>query len=115
MTLNIEKINNRPRSGVLWLLQENWLGARVVIGSPISRGAVLPIVFFLVAGIISPANAQTETGTVYGSVADPTGAVVPNAVIRLIDIDRGLQIEVPTGSGGFYTFASVRPGHYRME
>jgi Carboxypeptidase regulatory-like domain/TonB dependent receptor len=86
-----------------------------VIRSPSSRGAFLPIAFLLVASIISPANAQTETGTVYGSVADPTGAVVPNAVIRLIDVDRGTQSEVATRSTGFYTVASVPPGHYRLE
>jgi len=46
---------------------------------------------------------------------DPTGAIVRDALVRLIDIDRGSQTEVATGSGGFYTFASVRPGRYRME
>ena len=86
-----------------------------MIRSPSSRGAVLPIVLLLVAGIISPAHAQTESGTIYGSVTDPTGAVVPSATIRLIDTDRGLKSEVATGSSGFYSFPNVRPGHYRME
>jgi len=70
-------------------------------------------VFCLVLG--PDAHAQTETATIRGSVTDPTGAVVPNAMVRLIDIDRGIQSEVATGNSGFYTFASVRPGHYRME
>ena len=61
------------------------------------------------------AHAQTETASIRGSVTDPTGAVVPNATVRLIDVDRGSRTEVPTASGGFYTFASVRPGNYRME
>src|SRR5271167_199471 len=80
-----------------------------------SRVAVLPIVFFLVASIVSPAHGQTETGTIYGSIIDPTGAVIPNATVRLIDADHGIQAEVATGSGGFYSFASVRAGHYQME
>jgi Carboxypeptidase regulatory-like domain/TonB dependent receptor-like, beta-barrel len=83
--------------------------------SPSSRLAVLSIVFFLVAGVVSPANGQTETATIYGSVTDPTGAVVPSATVRLIDTDRGLKSEVATGSSGFYSFPDVRPGHYRME
>ncbi len=115
MRLNFEKINNRPRSGEYYRYSKKTGWGRVVIRSPSSRGAVLSIVFFLAPGIISPATAQTETGTVYGSVADPTGAVVPNAAIRLIDIDRGTQTEVATGNSGFYSFADVRPGHYRME
>jgi len=61
------------------------------------------------------AHAQTETGSVYGSVADPSGAVVPNASVRLIDVDRGTQTQLATGSRGSYSFPTVRPGHYRME
>jgi hypothetical protein len=64
---------------------------------------------------IATADCQTETGTIYGSVTDPTGAVVPSATVHLIDVDRGTKSEVATGSGGFYTFAGVHPGHYRME
>lgn len=83
--------------------------------SPSSRLAIFQILFLLATGMISPAHAQTETGTIYGSVTDPTGAVVGNATVRLIDIDRGIQAEIATASIGFYTFAGVRPGHYRME
>jgi hypothetical protein len=35
--------------------------------------------------------------------------------VRLIDINRGTQAEVATGSSGFYTFAGVRPGQYKIE
>jgi hypothetical protein len=65
--------------------------------------------------MISLAHGQTETGGIYGSVIDPTGAVVPTATVRLIDVDRGLKTEVATGNSGFYTFANVRPGHYKIE
>ena len=79
------------------------------------RHVVLVLSLLLFASLSRPAHAQTETGTIHGSVTDPTGAVVVNAALRLIDIDRGIQSEVATGNGGLYTFASVRPGHYRME
>jgi hypothetical protein len=82
---------------------------------PSSYLAVLSVAFFLVAALTSPAYAQTETGTIYGSVSDPTGAVVPSATVRLIDVDRGIKTEVATGNGGFYSFGNIRPGHYRME
>jgi len=73
----------------------------------------LAVVFCLLLG--PDAHAQTETASIRGSVTDPTSAVVFNATVRLIDVDRGSQTEVATGNAGFYTFASVRPGHYRME
>ena len=79
------------------------------------RSVLLPVVFFLAAGIPSPAHGQTETSTIYGSVTDPTGAVVPKAAVRLIDTDRGAQSEVATATTGFYSFPSVRPGRYRMD
>jgi Carboxypeptidase regulatory-like domain/TonB dependent receptor len=73
----------------------------------------LVIVVCLVLG--PDACGQTETATIRGSVTDPTGAVVPGTTVRLIDIDRGPQTDGATGTGGLYTFASVRPGHYRIE
>src|ERR1700751_1410263 len=82
---------------------------------PSSRAVVVPIIFFLLAGSGSAAHGQKETGTIYGLVFDPTGAVVPSATVRLIEVDRGLKVEASSGNNGFYTFASVRPGHYRME
>jgi len=74
--------------------------------------AVLAVLLLLA---VLPAHGQTETGTIYGSVTDPTGAVVPSATIHLIDVERGIKIEVATGSSGFYSLADVRPGRYQME
>jgi hypothetical protein len=82
---------------------------------PSSSLPALFLVLSLVAALNVPVYGQAETGTIYGSVTDPTGAVVPGATVRLIDIDRGIKIEVATGNSGFYALASVRPGHYQME
>ena len=72
-------------------------------------------VLFFVAALNLSAYGQAETGTIYGSVTDPSDAVVPSATVRLIDVDRGSDTEVTTGNSGLYTLASVRPGHYQME
>ena len=60
-------------------------------------------------------HAQTEAASIRGAITDPTGAVVPGAIVLLIDVDRGRQAEAATGNGGSYAFAGVRPGHYRIE
>jgi len=80
-----------------------------------TSSAVLAALFLIILGLPSPAHAQAESASIRGSVTDPSGAVVRDTMVRLIDVDRGSQTEVATGSGGFYTFATVRPGHYRME
>src|SRR5246127_3550983 len=77
--------------------------------------AVLAALFSIIPGLPSPAHAQAESASIRGSVIDPSGAVVPGAMIRLIDVDRGTLTALATGNGGLYTFASVRPGNYRME
>src|SRR6266852_1043558 len=83
--------------------------------SPSTFRAVLALLFFVFTGLPSIAHAQTESAGISGTVTDPTGSVVPRATVRLIEMDRGTQTDVATGNGGFYTFAIVRPGHYRIE
>ncbi len=72
------------------------------------------ILLFLFAGS-NLTRAQTETASVFGTVSDQTGAVVPGAAVRLADEDRGSALETATGSAGFFNFADIRPGHYRIE
>src|ERR1700690_2422254 len=81
-----------------------------------ARNSACMALVIVVCLVLGPdACGQTETATIRGSVTDPTGAVVPGTTVRLIDIDRGPQTDGATGNGGLYTFASVRPGHYRIE
>jgi len=72
-------------------------------------------VLLFAVSFLAIAHSQSETGTIRGSVADSTGAVIPQATVRLIDADRGTTSEVVTGGGGSYIFAGVRPGHYEMQ
>ncbi|HXJ86144.1 MAG TPA: carboxypeptidase regulatory-like domain-containing protein, partial [Candidatus Binatia bacterium] len=77
--------------------------------------SILLAALFFIPILSSSAHAQAESASIRGSVLDPTGAVVRDATVRLIDMDRGAQTERPTEDRGFYTFANVRPGHYCME
>jgi Carboxypeptidase regulatory-like domain len=68
----------------------------------------------LAALIGASALAQTTSGTIAGTVLDPTGAVVPAANVTLLD--QGTQeIREATGSdSGEFVFAAVRPGTYTV-
>jgi len=57
---------------------------------------------------------QVDEGTITGTVADTTGAVVPGAQVTLLNTDVGLKLEAKTNSSGAYTFTPIRIGHYTV-
>jgi Carboxypeptidase regulatory-like domain len=62
-------------------------------------------------------SARTPFGggeaVVGGTVFDPQGAVIPNAVVKLIS-DAGAELETKTSSEGEFSFAQVPYGAYIM-
>lgn len=71
-----------------------------------SIAALLPAV--LAATVI----AQTSKGIIAGTVSDPTGAVIPNAIVSVKSIETGEARRVTTGPTGAYRIEAVNPGHY---
>jgi hypothetical protein len=59
--------------------------------------------------------AQVDEGSISGLVQDPTGAVVPNAQVTLVNTDQGITLNTVTSSSGEYTFSPVRIGHYSVS
>src|SRR5215813_1938682 len=55
---------------------------------------------------------STSTGTVVGLVTDPTGAIVPEATVSLIDHTTGTTKTTTTNDVGRYIFVNVNPGTY---
>jgi len=75
----------------------------------------LVVVFFFLFSAELCAYAQTDSARISGSVTDSSGALIPEAKVRLVDVDRGSASEVPTGRDGSYNLPNVRPGRYRLE
>ena len=65
--------------------------------------------------LLRSANAQTETATITGRVTDPSGAVLTNASVHLINIDQGAEVSTKTNKSGIYAVANVQPGRYRIQ
>jgi hypothetical protein len=61
------------------------------------------------------AFAQVDQGSITGTVTDPSGAVVPNAKVTLLNTDQGLTLETTSTGAGEYTFSPVRIGHYNIS
>lgn len=58
--------------------------------------------------------AQSDRGTITGTVADPTGAMIPAAKITLTNVDTDLRYETVTTPTGNYTLPSLPAGSYRL-
>ena len=72
-------------------------------------------VFTVVASLAGtgPAFAQTTTGTLRGTVADASGAVLPGATVELTGA-AGTQTAVADGNGQ-YRFPALTPGVYTLK
>ena len=62
-----------------------------------------------------PAAAQTAgEGTIQGSVMDPSGAVVPNAMVTATNTATNVATVRKTSSAGFFVIAPLLPGTYSI-
>jgi Carboxypeptidase regulatory-like domain len=59
--------------------------------------------------------AQYTTGTVQGTVFDPSGAVIPNATVTLRNTETNATRSFKTGPDGIYVFPAVPPGPYEVS
>ncbi|MFL6352653.1 MAG: TonB-dependent receptor domain-containing protein [Bryobacteraceae bacterium] len=75
--------------------------------------ALLVLVTAFVFGVT--ASAQQYTGSVAGVLTDPSGAVVPNAQLRLIDEQKGFSFTGVSDSKGGYVIRGVPPGTYKLS
>ena len=57
---------------------------------------------------------QVDEGAITGVIQDPSGAVVPNALVTLVNTDQGLTLQAHSGENGSFTFSPVRVGHYTL-
>ncbi|HXO30837.1 MAG TPA: TonB-dependent receptor [Candidatus Acidoferrales bacterium] len=78
---------------------------------------LLPVVLavLLVAMAAPPvALGQKDSGEIAGIVHDSAGAVVPNAKIRVRDVDRGTETVVTTSAQGEYVASPLKIGRYSV-
>jgi Carboxypeptidase regulatory-like domain len=77
-------------------------------------GAILA--FFLALVFVNQAVGQSLLdGDISGQVTDPTGSVVPNAVISLKSLDTGTKQTAKSSGDGLYRFTLLKPGHYEVS
>jgi hypothetical protein len=68
-----------------------------------------------VGGACVQARAQLYTGSLTGTVLDPSEKAVSGATVVLIDADRSTRDTLMTGILGRYLFRSLPPGNYSIQ
>ena len=61
------------------------------------------------------ASAKKETGKIWGTVYDPSGAVVPDATVNVSNTETKETLTVSTNQEGVYEFPAVPTGRYLLE
>ncbi len=59
-------------------------------------------------------HAQTITGSIVGSVQDPSGLAIPGIEVKLLHVDTGLERVTRTNSQGDFAAINLPPGDYTL-
>ncbi|MGD0128728.1 MAG: carboxypeptidase regulatory-like domain-containing protein [Terriglobia bacterium] len=65
--------------------------------------------------LVSTLARAAVTGSISGTVTDPTGAIMPGVSVVALDTDTGIQTTTQTNSAGFYNFPALPTGHYEIR
>lgn len=65
------------------------------------------VLFFL---LVLARPALSQTGAVEGTLADPSGAIVPGAAVKLTNVNTSVEFETVTDDSGLFRFPVVPVG-----
>lgn len=75
--------------------------------------SAFPILVILIALLVTTqAGAQTLYGSIVGTVSDPSGAVVPDAIVKATQTETNETRTASTNESGFFTLSTVPAGSY---
>ena len=85
-------------------------------GTFIKGGAMrIPLVSMCLLASAAIVLAQSDRGTITGTVLDPVGAVVPNAPIQARNTETGAVFQGASSATGNYTLAQLPTGNYEIS
>jgi Carboxypeptidase regulatory-like domain/TonB dependent receptor len=76
--------------------------------------SLLPVAVYLSLSALA-AFAQTDRGTITGTVSDPAGAVVPNATVEARNSESGTLYKAGSTATGNFTIAQIPAGTYELS
>src|SRR5713101_9544289 len=87
---------------------------RSVTLSPNSRARHGWLLFSLLFLLTSLASSQLYTGSIAGTITDPSGAVIPSARVSATDQDKGFSFTAVADASGRYLLRPIPPGKYKI-
>ncbi len=75
----------------------------------------LHALFAVLVLFLQAASAQVGSARLEGAVRDPSGAVVPGAVVSVLNTHTRTQAETSATSEGIFIFPSLQPGFYMLS
>lgn len=79
------------------------------------RNGRLPLSFiFLLTLFCLPLQAQIVTGSIIGTIVDPSGLAVPGAEVKLVQVSTTRARSLKTGEQGQFVFAGLDAGQYDL-
>jgi Carboxypeptidase regulatory-like domain len=72
-------------------------------------------IVIVIASATSVAQTTISTGSIQGTVTDPSGAVVGGARVTITNRPTGQSITTPTSSSGTYASGALSPGDYEVK
>src|SRR5215470_7983653 len=89
--------------------------ASVLAGSKCPSSRPFILLALLSALFSACAWSQTQLSTVFGTVTDSTGAVIPGAQVTILNQSTGLKRSIPTDTNGQYRLEGLPPGTYTIR
>ena len=76
---------------------------------------VLAVIACASSLLITRASAQSVYGSLFGTVSDKSGAVIPNATITVTDVAKGTVVTVTSNGSGDYSVPHLIPDVYNLK
>src|SRR5262249_16189304 len=63
---------------------------------------------------LTPVVAQTSTGSIVGTVTDPSGGLVAGATVTVTNMDTSIAVKTATDASGNYVVTPLNVGRYSV-
>ena len=85
-------------------------------GTAVRWGTLLSVMVLFFLALTTLASAQIAgTANIQGTVADPSGAVIPKAQVTVVNVATGVKHTSVSSSGGIFSFPNLTVGTYNLS